>query len=40
MFHGLSDHLGNSAHIAQKLSEIGVVTVGFDFRGFGKSDVL
>ncbi|CAD8131890.1 unnamed protein product [Paramecium pentaurelia] len=40
-FHGLNEHLGLYAHIAQALSkEANSVCVGFDFRGFGKSEGL
>lgn len=38
MFHGLNSHLGHGAHIAKALSEVGIITVGFDHRGFGKSE--
>ncbi|CAD8136565.1 unnamed protein product [Paramecium octaurelia] len=37
-FHGLNEHLGLYAHIAQAVSkQANSVAVGFDFRGFGKS---
>ncbi|CAD8046343.1 unnamed protein product [Paramecium sonneborni] len=40
-FHGLNEHLGLYAHIAQAVSkEANSVCVGFDFRGFGKSQGL
>ncbi|CAD8142583.1 unnamed protein product [Paramecium octaurelia] len=40
-FHGLNEHLGLYAHIAQALSkDANSVCVGFDFRGFGKSEGL
>ena len=38
MFHGLNSHLGHGAHIAAKLAEQGIITVGFDHRGFGQSE--
>ncbi|CAD8043971.1 unnamed protein product [Paramecium primaurelia] len=40
-FHGLNEHLGLYAHIAQAVSKkANSVVVGFDFRGFGKSQGL
>lgn len=38
IFHGLGSHLNNGAHVAQAASQVGVGVVGFDFRGFGKSE--
>ena len=38
MFHGLNDYVGKSAHIAAQIAEIGVEVVGFDHRGFGRSE--
>jgi acylglycerol lipase len=38
MFHGLNSHIGHGAHIAEALAEVGIITVGFDHRGFGKSE--
>jgi len=38
VFHGLNSHIGNNAHVAKALSEFGIITVGFDHRGFGKSE--
>jgi acylglycerol lipase len=38
MFHGLNSHIGHGAHIAHAFQEIGIVTVGFDHRGFGNSE--
>ncbi|KAL4487383.1 hypothetical protein ABPG73_005893 [Tetrahymena malaccensis] len=38
IFHGLNSHVGRSAHIAQALSQSGIESVGFDYRGFGKSE--
>jgi alpha-beta hydrolase superfamily lysophospholipase len=37
MLHGLNSHLGHGAHIAHHLSQKGIITVGFDHRGFGRS---
>lgn len=37
MFHGLNSHINHGAHIAKALAEVGIITVGFDHRGFGKS---
>ena len=37
MFHGLNSHIGHVAHIAHKFAQQGIETVGFDFRGFGRS---
>ena len=36
-FHGLGSHLNLSGHLAHYLAEQNITTVGFDFRGFGKS---
>lgn len=38
MFHGLNSHINHGSHIAAALAEVGVITVGFDHRGFGKSE--
>ena len=38
MFHGLNSHMGHGAHIAEALGQNGFITVGFDHRGFGKSE--
>jgi acylglycerol lipase len=38
MLHGLNSHLGHGAHIANELAENGIITVGFDHRGFGRSE--
>lgn len=38
MFHGLNSYMGHGAHIAHELSLYGIVTVGFDHRGFGRSE--
>lgn len=40
MFHGLSAHINHGAHIAEKLANSGFLVVGFDHRGFGKSEGL
>lgn len=37
MYHGLNSHIGHGAHIADALAQVGVITVGFDHRGFGNS---
>ncbi len=36
--HGLCSHMGHSAHLAEYLSHRGITTVGYDYRGFGKSE--
>ncbi len=38
MFHGLNSHLGHGAHLAHYFSLHGLTTVGFDHRGFGRSE--
>lgn len=38
MFHGLNSYIGHGAHLAEYLSGFGFVTVGFDYRGFGRSE--
>ena len=38
--HGLFAHQNRCAHVAKAFAEIGVTTVGFDFRGHGKSQGL
>ena len=38
MFHGLNSHIGHGAHIAEYFSKNGLITVGFDHRGFGRSE--
>ncbi|CAD8069120.1 unnamed protein product [Paramecium sonneborni] len=40
MFHGLCAHINHCAHIAQKMAQEGFLIVGFDHRGFGKSEGL
>jgi acylglycerol lipase len=37
MFHGLNSHIGHGAHLAEFFSHRGLTTVGFDHRGFGRS---
>lgn len=38
MFHGLNAHIGQGAHLARCFAAKEMVTVGFDHRGFGKSE--
>ena len=38
MFHGLNSHLGHGAHLADYFAKHGFITVGFDHRGFGRSE--
>ena len=38
MLHGLNSHVGHGAHLAEYFSLNGFVTVGFDHRGFGRSE--
>lgn len=38
MLHGLNSHIGHGAHIAHEFSLNGIITVGFDHRGFGRSE--
>jgi len=37
MFHGLNSRVGHGTHIATALAQSGYDVVGFDHRGFGKS---
>ena len=37
MFHGLDSRVGHGTHIAKALARSGYDVVGFDHRGFGKS---
>ena len=37
MFHGLNSHIGHGAHIAHYFAQNGIITMGFDHRGFGRS---
>lgn len=38
MLHGLNSYIGHGAHIAHHFAKHGIVTVGFDHRGFGRSE--
>jgi acylglycerol lipase len=38
MFHGLNSYIGHGAHLAEYFGERGFFTVGFDHRGFGRSE--
>lgn len=38
MFHGMTSHTNEGAYLAKRLSERGYEVVGFDQRGFGKSE--
>lgn len=38
MLHGLNSSVGQGAHIAHAFAQHGIETVGFDHRGFGKSE--
>ena len=38
MFHGLNSHVGHGSHLAEMLSQKGYTTVGYDYRGFGRSE--
>jgi acylglycerol lipase len=37
VFHGLNSYIDHGAHIAEALAGEGYITVGFDHRGFGRS---
>lgn len=37
MFHGLNSYLGHGSHVAHEFAKNGFCVVGFDHRGFGKS---
>lgn len=37
MFHGLNSYVGHGSHIAHEFAKNGFCVVGFDHRGFGKS---
>lgn len=40
IFHPLNDHMNNCAHVADYLvKNCQISCVGFDYRGFGKSEV-
>lgn len=38
MLHGMTSHLNEGAYVAKELSKKGYEVVGFDQRGFGKSE--
>jgi acylglycerol lipase len=38
LFHGLNSHVGQAAHLAHYFGERGFYTLGFDHRGFGRSE--
>lgn len=38
LFHELNSHVGTAAHLAHYFGERGFFTVGFDHRGFGRSE--
>lgn len=38
MFHGYGSYVGKFAYIGEKIAEQGFDFVGFDYRGFGKSE--
>lgn len=38
MIHGLNSHINQGAHLAHHFAEHGIETVGFDHRGFGRSE--
>jgi len=38
IFNGLYCHTNHSAHVAKELAANGYAVVGFDYRGFGKSE--
>lgn len=37
LIHGLGEHMGRYAHVAEALTQAGYALVGFDLRGHGKS---
>jgi acylglycerol lipase len=37
IFNGLYYHANHNAHVAKELADNGYVVVGFDYRGYGKS---
>lgn len=37
LFNGLGSHTNLGGHVAHYFAERGITTVGFDYRGFGKS---
>lgn len=38
IFNGLYYHTNHSAHVAKLFAESGYAVVGFDYRGYGKSE--
>jgi acylglycerol lipase len=40
LFHGLNSHCGRGAHLAKYFSTKNIVTVGYDYRGYGRSEGL
>jgi acylglycerol lipase len=38
MFHGLNSHMNRFGHVAHYLASRNITTVGYDYRGFGKSE--
>lgn len=40
LFHGLTSHMNRGAHLAKYLATKNIITVGYDFRGYGKSEGL
>jgi acylglycerol lipase len=36
-FHGLGSHMNLAGHVPHYFAERDITTVGFDYRGFGKS---
>lgn len=38
LIHGLGEHCGRYAHVAESLEQAGYAMLGFDLRGHGKSD--
>jgi acylglycerol lipase len=37
LLHGLNSHMNHGGHLAHELAAGGILVVGFDYRGFGKS---
>ena len=40
MFHGLKSHCNWGAHLAKHFATRNIITVGYDYRGYGKSEGL
>ena len=40
LFHGLTSHMNRGAHLAKYFASKNIITVGYDFRGYGKSEGL